>query len=66
MMQETRNSKLIVEERETIYKTLQANDLEQTVSCMVNIFPEAEPMTKALGITLDEFFSFAELFCCKT
>ena len=64
-MQETRNSKLIVEEREIIYKTLQANDLEQTISCMVNTFPEAEPMTKALGITLNEFFSFAELFCKK-
>lgn len=65
VMQEKRNCKLIVEEREIIYETLQAKDLEQTISCMVNTFPEAEPMTKALGITPDEFFLFAELFCKK-
>ena len=32
---------------------------------MVNTFPEAEPMTKALEITPDEFYSFAEIFCKK-
>ncbi|AFZ23707.1 hypothetical protein Cylst_1420 [Cylindrospermum stagnale PCC 7417] len=48
-----------------IYQLLAAPDLEATINCMAEAFPNSEPLTTALGITIDEFYPFAELVCIQ-
>jgi hypothetical protein len=55
----------VEEEGDIIYKALQADELEQTISCLAKIFSEAEPMSKALKFTYDEMRGFSELLCSK-
>jgi len=44
---------------------LSMKNLEETIACIVDVFPRAEPMTKAVEITSDEFYPFAEIYCKK-
>lgn len=48
-----------------IYGLLQEKDLEETISCLCEVFPRNEPMTKAAGINSDEFYYFAKIYCEK-
>jgi len=55
----------IEEEGEIFYKALQADELEQTISCLATIFCESEPMSKALKISNNEMRELSELSCKK-
>ncbi|MGB3511492.1 MAG: hypothetical protein WBA93_20095 [Microcoleaceae cyanobacterium] len=55
----------MLEENEIVYKILQEKDLEQTINCLVDVFPNAEPISIALKITPNEFYPFAEMICRK-
>lgn len=48
------------------YEVLNEEDVVQTSDLIAHTFTRAEPMTKILEITHNEFFQFAELFCKKT
>lgn len=56
---------MLAEKEGISYEILQENNLKQTVACISEVFPGGEPMTKALGITPDEFYPFAEIYCKK-
>ncbi len=64
-LQEKKNFNQLEEEKEIIYETLAMKDLKETIACVVDVFPRAEPMTKAMEITSDEFYPFAEIYCKK-
>ncbi len=53
------------EKKEISYEVLGTKDLEETIACMADVFPRAEPMTREVDITSDEFFPFAEIYCEK-
>lgn len=55
----------MLEENEIVYEILQEKDLEQTINCLVDVFPNAEPISIALKITSSEFYPFAEMICQK-
>lgn len=55
----------MLEENEIVYEILQEKDLEQTINCLVDVFPSAEPMSRALGITPSDCYPFAEKICQK-
>ena len=48
-----------------IYELLQEKDLEKTIYCVTDVFTSREPLTTALGLTQDEFYPFAKMFCDK-
>ncbi|MGD1809488.1 hypothetical protein ACP6PL_29205 [Dapis sp. BLCC M126] len=54
-----------MEENEIVYEILQEKDLEPTINCLVDVFPNAEPMSRALGVTPSEFYPFAKIICQK-
>lgn len=56
---------LPAEKNGIIYEILQENDIEQTIACVIETFSIGEPMAKSLGITPDEYHSFAEIVCKK-
>jgi hypothetical protein len=56
---------MLVEKEGIIYEVLQAKDLEQTIARIGEVFTRGEPTTIDLGITLDEFYRFAEVNCKK-
>jgi len=56
---------LLAEKEGIRHEIMQPGDLEQTIACIIDAFPRAEPMTKALRITPDEFYLFAEMYCKK-
>jgi hypothetical protein len=64
-LQEKKNFNQLEEKKEIIYETLSMKDLKETIACVVDVFPRAEPMTKAMEITSDEFYPFAEIYCKK-
>ena len=64
-MSDKKNLNLLAEKKGIIYEILQANDLEQTIACICDVFTASEPMTKAVGITPDEFYSFAKIYINK-
>ncbi|NEQ40267.1 MAG: hypothetical protein F6K40_30095, partial [Okeania sp. SIO3I5] len=53
------------EQNEITYELLQEKDIEQTINCLVDVFPSAEPLSRALEITPSEFYPFAEAICQK-
>ncbi len=53
------------EKYEIGYAPLQEKYMEQAIECMVETFSRDEPMTKALGITPDEFRHLAGIFAEK-
>ncbi|NEQ72588.1 MAG: hypothetical protein F6K23_05590 [Okeania sp. SIO2C9] len=55
----------MLEESEIVYEVLQEKDLEQTINCLVDVFPSAEPISRALKLTPSEFYPFAEMVCQK-
>ncbi|MGD1714217.1 GNAT family N-acetyltransferase [Dapis sp. BLCC M172] len=55
----------MLEENEIVYEILQEKDIEQTINCLVDVFPSAEPMSKALQVTPSELYPFAEMICQK-
>ena len=63
--QEKENFSLHAGKKEIIFEMLAIKDLEETIACIVDVFPRAEPMTKAMEITSDEFYPFAEIYCKK-
>ncbi len=64
-LKEKKNFNQLEEKKEIIYEMLAMKDLEETIACIVDVFPRAEPMTKAVEITSDEFYPFAEIYCIK-
>lgn len=60
-----KNLNVLAEKKRIIYEIFKENDLEQTIACIIDVFPRREPMTKALHITPDEFYSFAKIYCKK-
>lgn len=56
---------VLAEKKRIIYEIFNEDDLEQTIACIVDVFPGREPMTEALHITPDEFYSFAKIYCKK-
>ena len=48
-----------------IYELLQEKDVEKTLACVVDVLTSREPLTTALGLTQDEFYPFAKMFCDK-
>lgn len=50
---------------EIIYQLLEAPDLEATINCVTEAFPNSEPLTTASGITIDEFYPFAKIVCIQ-
>ncbi|NEP81768.1 MAG: hypothetical protein F6K39_28565 [Okeania sp. SIO3B3] len=55
----------MLEENEIVYEVLQEKDLEQTINCLVDVFPSSEPISRALKFTPSEFYPFAEIVCQK-
>ncbi|MGL5060379.1 MAG: GNAT family N-acetyltransferase [Microcoleus sp.] len=53
------------EEKRVIYEIFQEQDLEKTISCIVDVFSSSEPLAKVVGITQDEFYPFAKIICKK-
>ncbi|MFB2968330.1 GNAT family N-acetyltransferase [Aerosakkonema sp. BLCC-F183] len=53
------------EKNDIIFRTLQPEDVEDTVACLCDCFPQREPMTKLLGITYEEYRTLAEPYCQK-
>jgi ribosomal protein S18 acetylase RimI-like enzyme len=47
------------------YEVLSVSDVKDAVDCIAKTFVDKEPMVSCLGITLDEFRHFAELFITK-
>lgn len=64
-LREKKNFSLLAGKKEIIFEMLAIKDLEETIACIVDVFPRAEPMTKAMEITSDEFYPFAEIYCKK-
>lgn|SRR3990170_5643509 len=62
---EKKNFNKLEKKKEIIYEMLSMKNLEETIACIVDVFPRAEPMTKAVEITSDEFYPFAEIYCKK-
>lgn len=60
-----RNLNVLAEKNRIIYEIFKEEDLEQTIACIIDVFPIREPMTEALHITPDEFYSFAKIYCKK-
>ncbi|NET30190.1 hypothetical protein [Okeania sp. SIO1I7] len=56
---------LMLEESEIVYEILQEKDLGQTINCLVDVFPSAEPIFSSLKVTPSEFYPFAEMICQK-
>lgn len=56
---------IILENKGIVYEIFQAKDLEETIDLIAEDFSEAEPITKSLGITAEEFHYFAEIYCNK-
>jgi len=48
-----------------IYDLLQEKDLKKTIACVTDIFTGREPVITAIGLTQEEFYPFAKLFCDK-
>ncbi|NEO52629.1 MAG: hypothetical protein F6K54_05795 [Okeania sp. SIO3B5] len=55
----------MLEENEIVYEILQEKDLEQTINCLVDVFPNSEPISRALKVTPSDFYPFAEMICQK-
>ena len=48
-----------------IYQLLQERDIEQAINCLIDVFTSAEPITKELKISPNEFYPFAKIICQK-
>ncbi len=48
-----------------VYDILREEDMNGAIDCIIKTFANGEPMTKAMGITEQEFQYFAEIFCKK-
>ena len=48
---------------EIVYKVLEEKDLHQTIDCLANIFPNGNPLLRAVGMTPDEYYPIAEIVC---
>ena len=48
-----------------IYQLLQERDIEQAINCLIDVFTSAEPITKELKISPNEFDHFAKIICQK-
>ncbi len=46
---EKKNFNRLEEKKEIIYEMLAMKDLEETIACIVDVFPRDEPMTKSLS-----------------
>ncbi|GAA6615817.1 GNAT family N-acetyltransferase [Scytonema sp. NUACC26] len=50
---------------EILLQTMQYNDIEETASCISQVFSSFEPITRALKISFNEFYRFAVPVCQK-
>jgi len=48
---------------EIIYKVLEEKDLHQTINCLAKVFPNDNPLLRAVGMTPDEYYPIAETVC---
>jgi GNAT superfamily N-acetyltransferase len=48
-----------------VYDVLDESELDSAILCLTATFTRGEPMTRELGITEREFYSFSELVCTK-
>lgn len=48
-----------------VYDILRAEDVEGAARCLAVTFAAGEPMTRSLGITVEELYDFATLVCQK-
>ena len=55
----------MLEENEIVYEILQEKDIQQTINCLVDVFPSAEPMFRSLKVTPTDFYPLAEKICQK-
>ncbi|NES70723.1 MAG: GNAT family N-acetyltransferase, partial [Okeania sp. SIO2D1] len=55
----------MLEENEIVYEILQEKDLEQTINCLVDVFPSSEPMFSLLKVAPSDFYPLAEKICQK-
>jgi ribosomal protein S18 acetylase RimI-like enzyme len=50
---------------EIILQTMQPNDIEETATCISQVFSKFEPIAKALNISFNEFYQLAVPVCQK-
>jgi len=48
--------------KDIVYDILRIEDLQGAVNCLAEAFTTGEPISKTLGVTLEEFKGFAEIF----
>ncbi|MFB8790660.1 MAG: hypothetical protein U7123_17850 [Potamolinea sp.] len=48
-----------------LFQTMQTGDIEDTATCISQVFSSFEPIAKALKISFDEFYRFAVPICQK-
>ena len=53
----------MLEKNGFLYKELEIENWKGTIECVVDVFPSADPLVKALEITKKEFYPFAEIIC---
>ena len=56
---------IVKEDKGITYEILQEKDLEETTTLLSENFTKGEPVTKSLGITANQFYYFAEIYCKK-
>lgn len=56
---------LICKNDEILFQTMQHSDIEETASCISQVFSNFEPMAKTLKISFNEFYRFALPVCQK-
>lgn len=56
---------ILKEDKGIVYEILQENDLEETILLLSKIFTGGEPSVKYFGITSEEYYYFAQLYCNK-
>jgi hypothetical protein len=59
------NLNMLEEKKRIIYEIFKEDDSEQTIACIIDVFPRREPLTETLHITPDEFYYFAKIYCKK-
>lgn len=57
--------KLLDTQNEILFQTMCHSDIEETASCISQVFSSFEPITRALKISFNEFYQFAVPVCQK-
>ena len=57
--------KFLDRNNEILFQTMQPSDIEETATCISQVFSSFEPMAKALKISFNEFYRLAVTVCQK-